>query len=111
MGCKKLLVWALVLAFALVAFGSCAGRLAQRHHQLPSEFLNRGCGYGNQLGRRDPELPRQDLFVQNERPENGETGVRNFVGTGDVYNLKAASDLAGTYQKPNHTGPLSILGE
>jgi hypothetical protein len=38
-------------------------------------------------------------------------GVRRLSGLGDVYNLKAAPDLAGTYHKATPAGSTSIDGE
>jgi hypothetical protein len=38
-------------------------------------------------------------------------GVRRLSGIGDVYNLKAAVDLAGTYHKAAPAGSTSIGGE
>ena len=38
-------------------------------------------------------------------------GIRRLSGLGDVYNLKAAADLAGTYHKAAPAGSTSIGGE
>ena len=110
MGYKKLLVLAMVLAFALAA-GPVRADSPSGTISFEVNSLTGAADMGISWVQGVLSFQGKTHAFKMKGLKTSIPGVRNFVGTGDVYNLKAAPDLAGNYQKANQSGSTSILGE
>jgi hypothetical protein len=110
MGYKKLLVLALVLAFAIAA-GTVWADSPNGTISFEVNSLTGVADMGISWVQGVLSFQGKTHTFKMKGLKTAIVEVRNFVGRGDVYNLKAAPDLAGTYQKANQSGSTSILGE
>jgi hypothetical protein len=108
MGYRKLLVLALVLAFALAAgpvrADSPSGTISI---EVNSGIADLGGSWLDGI----LSFQGKTHAIRIKGLQSAIVGVRNISAKGDVYNLKAASDLAGTYHKADPAVSTSIVGE
>ena len=110
MGYKKLLVLALVLAFAIAAgtvwADSPNGTISFEVDSLPGSTDMRISWIEGVLN-----FQGKPHTFKMKGLKMSVVGVRNFSAIGDVYNLKAPSDLAGTYHYATPVGIPFLAGE
>ena len=108
---RKILVLALVLSFALTAglvrADSPSGTISVEVKPSYATVADMGRMWVNGVLTFQGKTHTFKL----KGLKSARVGVRNLYAKGDVYNLKTASDLAGTYQKAGLHGSTLITGE
>jgi hypothetical protein len=105
---KKLLVVALVLAFAMTA----GAALAETPSGTISIRLNSASAVmGASWGQAVLTFQGKTHLFRVRGLKVLSVGIRTLALNGDVYNLKNLTDLAGTYQKADPAGITFIVGD